>query len=156
VVKLVREGLRAGAALALLLVGTWVCMVASRSTEPAAFLDSVYKPRADVSETDLGQVGMFDLRACADCPGFILFNRGFAGPDEFPGTILPVLWSYPALYAASRPTLMIGVRDVQPMWFLVALVAEGLLIGLATRTGCVAYGAIGRVWWLPRGRRTRG
>ena len=144
-----REGLRAGLGLAAAWILIWAAVLTVLQPEPAEFLAELHRPPAHEA-SDGGMT--FDLRACADCPGFVLLDRGLGSPEQIIATSLPVVWSWPALRLASGATMGFDVREVSAVKFFVFLVLQWLVLGVAIRSGCRLAG----VRSARRGRRTRG
>jgi hypothetical protein len=147
-VTTLREGLRAGLGLGAAWVVIWVAVLAVLQPEPAEFLNELH--RSPTHEESEGAM-TFDLRACADCPGFVLLDRGLGSPEQVIPTSLPVVWSWPALRLASRPALGFDVCEVIAVRFFAFLVLQWLVFGVVIRSGCRLVGS----WSEGRGRRTR-
>ena len=143
------EGIRAGLGLAAAWLIIWTIVLSVIPPEPAVFLAEVRVQPAQ--PVDLGGMA-FDLRTCADCPAFLLFDRGLGSPENAIPTSLPVAWSWPALQFSSRQASL-GVREVSPTRFVGLLVVQWLILGVAIRGSCKLAGAL-RLRLL--GRRTRG
>jgi len=142
------EGLRAGLGLAVAWLAIWAVVLGSIQPEPAQFLAEVRRPPSHAVD----ERGMFDLRMCADCPGFLLLDRGLGSPENAIPTSLPVVWSWPALHLASRPAPAFDVREVSAPGFAAVLVLQWLILGVAIRTACKVAGSLKLGW---PGRRTR-
>src|SRR5262245_9192421 len=109
-----REGLRAGLGLAAAWVVIWLAVLAVLPPEPREFLDELRRlPRQDASDAAM----TFDIHACADCPEFVLLDRGLVSPEQVILTSLLVVWSWPALRLASRPALGLDVRQADAITF---------------------------------------
>jgi hypothetical protein len=131
VARILRESLLAGAALALLWVALWTLAILAQQPEPPEFLEWVRQPPDAAAQTSNGMTS--DLRACADCPSFILFRRGFGGDMPYTPFWLLTIWSYPALWLAGVRLHTLVIRELSPLVFFAALVAQWVLLGFGMR-----------------------
>jgi hypothetical protein len=132
-VTTLREGLRAGLGLAALWLVVWVALLIVRQPEPAEFLNQMRRPPMRAPSD--GEM-TFDLRACADCPGFVLLDRSLGSPEQGIPTSLPVIWSWPSLRLASTPASAFDVREVRATRFFPYLILQWLALGVLIRSAC--------------------
>jgi len=114
---------------------SWGVLVLTRTPEPVKFLASIRQQDGEV----------WDIRACADCPGFILLDRGFLSPHDPLGMALG-LPNLPSILVARLPNRMSLIPEVGAARLATALLLQWVLIAVLTRA----------LMWAVAHRRPRG
>ena len=130
-----REAAAVGAILAGIALVVWFGFLVTTWPDPDVLVDARTPPGRAARWSGHGVE--FELNLCSHCPLYVVAGRGLMHGYEMPDRKMWLMLNWPALGAAAKPADRRGTSEVPLPAFVLAVIGQWLLVGIAARLAFV-------------------